>query len=284
MGHRRTSVLLTALAAMCATAAPGPKALSGGLSGSFPAAEYTVAGNAVVPHRKTVSFEAGSILRFENFSGITVHGTLICKGTPSRPVIFTSINDAPASGAMPEPFDWNGIKAAPDAAHVALEHCIVTYSTYGINIESTATPVVLTNVSFHHNGTSSFTIEKKMTQVTENLPLSYDGSKSREGLRTAKNGTKETGEPLTGPNRAVEEPAWKKPARISCAAAAAGGAVLWLTGFLCAGHYNSLITPETPSAQAREYKESWNSWVKVRNTGIGILGLGAAGYAVTFAF
>jgi hypothetical protein len=284
MDHLRGLVLFPALAAACAAAAPGPRALSGELSGGFPAAEYTVAGDASVQHRKTASFEAGSILRFENFSGITVHGALVCKGTPGRPVIFTSVNDDPGSGTMPEPFDWNGIKTAPDAVNVALEHCVVTYSTFGINIESAATPVVLTNVSFHHNGTSSFTIEKKMMPVTENLPVSYDGPKAPEGLRTEKTGTKKTGEALTGRHRAFSVPAWKNPVRISGAAVGIAGAALWLTGFLCAEHYSSLITPGTPSAQARDYKESWNSWVAVRNTGTALLGLGAAGFAVTFAF
>ena len=267
MGHLRNFVLFPALAAACAAAAPGPRALSGELSGAFPAAEYTVAGDAAVPHRKTASFEAGSILRFENFSGITVHGALVCKGTPSRPVIFTSVNDGPGSGTMPEPFDWNGIKAGPDALNVALEHCVVTYSTFGITVESSATPVVLTNVSFHHNGSSALMIEKKMMPVTENMPVSFTGPKAPKGGHGAFSG-----------------PAWKKPARISCAAAALGGAALWLTGFLCAEHYNGLITPGTSVAQANDYKESWNSWVAVRNTGTALFGLGAAGFAVTFAF
>jgi hypothetical protein len=284
MGHLRSIILFPAFAAACAAAAPGPRTLSGELFGVFPVAEYTVAGDAAVPRSKTASFEAGSILRFENFSGITVHGSFVCKGTPGRPVIFTSVNDNPGSGTMPEPFDWNGIKAGPDALNVALEHCVVTYSTFGITIESSATPVVLTNVSFHHNGSSSLMIEKKMMPVTENMPVSFTGPKAPEVPRPGKTGTKKTGEASIGGHGTFSGPAWKKPVRISCAASAMGGAALWLAGFLCAEHYNGLITPGTSMAKADDYKKSWNSWVAVRNTGTALFGLGAAGFAVTFVF
>lgn len=252
---------------LSANASDGPKILSGSISGSYPEAEYTVSGSAVVPPGKTLSFEAGSVLRFESFSGITVRGTLVCKGTPGRPVIFTSINDSRNSGTGPEPFDWNGIKAAPEASGVTLEHCVVTYSTFGITIESVSTSATITNVSFHHNGSASLTRGKKMMPVNENIPVSFSWQE-------------------TAPPRPAGESrsAWRKPARFAGAGAGIAGAALWLTGHLCAEHFNSLIKPGVLLSTAEEYKDSRNGWVAARNAGMAIFGSGAAAFSVTLFF
>ena len=263
---------------------PSPKKISGELSGKHPAAEYMVSGNAVVSRRKTATFEAGSVLRFEIFSGITVRGSLVCKGTPGRPVIFTSANDVKNADSSPEPFDWNGIKVSPEAGAVTLEQCVVAYSTFGIGIESGTTPVKLTNCTFHHNGTASFTREKKIMPVRENIPFSYSGLENRPVSPVVKAGAGKNGGTPDEKRLTPPEPAWKKTGRISGAAAAIGGAALWLTGFFCAEHCSGLITPNTPSGLAREYKDSWDRWITVRNAGIGLFGIGAAGFAVTFAF
>jgi len=303
MKHLRFLLFFAALAAVPAGAGPGRKVLSGEISGNYPATEYTVSGNAVVPPKKTLSFEAGSILRYENFSGITVRGALVCKGTPSRPVIFTSINDNLNSGTGPEPFDWNGIKAAPEARGVTLEHCVVTYSTFGINIESDATPVTLVNVSFHHNGSAAVTRGKKMMPVNENIPVSYTWPEAAPAPHAAAEPVAQLA--TVAPAPAVElkkeipaekkipdaavtipafRPSWKKPVRLAGAGVGIAGAALWLTGYLCAEHYNSLIKPGTTNALFKEYKDSWNNCVSVRNIGIGLSGLGAAGFVVTFVF
>jgi hypothetical protein len=141
----------------------------------------------------------------------------------------------------------------------------------------------LTNVSFHHNGSASLTRERRMVPVKENIPFSCRwpdaGTESAAALKQGPQAG------MTPPsNRAAPVANWKKQARISGAGIGIAGAALWLTGFLCAEHYGGLITPETPSAKARDYKESWNTWVAVRNSGIGIFCLGVAGFAVTLAF
>jgi hypothetical protein len=268
--------------------------LTGKVSGDHPAAEYALRGDVRVLSGKTLSFAAGSILRFESFSGITVQGTLVCKGTPGQPVLFTSANDVPNTGTAPEAFDWNGIKVTPEAtaeassaeaSGITLEQCVIAYSTFGLNIESTVTPVSLTNVTFHHNGSASFTCGKKMMPITENIPASFNRPEIETTLTPAgKSIAKKADKKTTGKNIAAPEPVWKKPVRFPGAGSAIVGGALWLTGYLCAEHYNSLIKPGTPNALVKEYKDSWNNWVSVRNIGIGLFGLGAAGFTVTFVF
>ena len=295
MKRLRLLLFFTAFAAVSAAAAPGRKVLSGEIAGNYPAAEYTVSGNAVVPPKKTLSLAAGSILRFENFSGITVHGALVCKGTPGRPVLFTSINDDRNSGTGPEPFDWNGIKADPGARGVTMEHCVVTYSTFGVSIESEATPVTMINVSFHHNGSASVTRGKKMMPVSENIPVSYTWPEAapapqpaRAARAPAEELTKEMPAEKKIPDAAVSVPAtrpsWKKTILFGGAGAGIAGTALWLAGHLCAEHYDGLIKPGVLISTAGQYKDSRDNWVTVRNIGMGVFGAGAAAFAVTFVF
>jgi hypothetical protein len=267
---------------LAANAADAPRDLSGTVSGAYPAAGYTVSGDVVVPPGKTMSLDAGAVLRFENFSGITVRGSLICKGTPSRPVIFTSQNDDQNSGTGPEPFDWNGIKAAPGAGGVVLEHCVVTYSTFGVNIESAATPVTMVNVSFHHNGSASVTREKKMMPVIENIPVSYTWPETPAPKLKLKK--KLLAEKKTRDAAVTSGPSWRKPVRFAGAAVGIAGAALWLTGHVRAEHYDGLIKPGLLISTAAQYKDSRDRWVIARNAGIGVFGVGAAAFAITFVF
>jgi hypothetical protein len=272
------SLLFTAFAGCPLSGAPSQKVLTGDVSGDHPAGEYIVSGNVCVLPKTTLSFAAGSILRFDNFTGIVVRGALVCKGTPERPIVFTSANDVSNTGTAPEAFDWNGIKVTPGAAGITLEQCLITYSTFGLNIESDAVPVSLKNVTFHHNGSASFTCGKKTMPVTENIPVSLNRPETATPVFN-KNVVKEAGK-----KGCLPKPAWKKTVRIAGISAAIAGGALWLTGYLRAEHYNSLIKPGTPIVTFNEYKDSWNSWVSVRNIGIGLFCGGAVAFAVTFVF
>ncbi|MFV9506306.1 MAG: right-handed parallel beta-helix repeat-containing protein [Oscillochloridaceae bacterium umkhey_bin13] len=57
----------------------------------------------------TLSIRPGTTLRFERDIGLSVFGTLMARGTPGRPISFTSNQAAPAPG------DWRGIEYAQDA-------------------------------------------------------------------------------------------------------------------------------------------------------------------------
>jgi hypothetical protein len=149
------------------------KQLTGEISGNYQAGEYRISGDLVVLPRTTLSFAPGSVLRFENYTGITVQGRFVCKGTPQQPVVFTSARDVPHTGTMPEAYDWNGIKITFEADTVSLEHCTIAYSTFGLNIESNATQVSLKNISIIHSGSASLTRGKKLIPVQETTPVSF---------------------------------------------------------------------------------------------------------------
>jgi hypothetical protein len=155
----------------------------------------------------------------------------------------------------------------PEASGIRLEYCAVAYSTFGLDIESAATPVSLREVVFRHSGTASITRERRTLSLRENLPVSFAWPETAAATQPAK------------------PAAWKGPVRITGAVAAVAGGALWLTGHLRAEHFNSLmIRPGTPLTTGNDYKDTRDSWVTVRNLGIGLFGLVAAGFVVTFVF
>ncbi|MGA2506856.1 MAG: hypothetical protein ABSF80_05195 [Chitinispirillaceae bacterium] len=281
MKHVLPSVLLIIFAGGPLTGVLAQKYLTGELSGNYPAAEYSISGNVFVLPKTTLSFAPGSVLRFENFTGILVRGALVCKGTQQQPVVFTSSRDVPGGpGNAANAFDWNGIKVTAEAFGITLEHCIVAYSTYGLTLESNTTPVALKEITFHHNGSASFSREKRMLPVTENAPLSFNWPElpraKTEGKKPAKQNAGNADKP---------QAAWKKTVRTAGAGAALAGGALWLTGHLCAEHYNNLMMkPGTPLAVANGYKNSRDGWITAGNIGIGLLAAGAAAFTVTFVF
>ncbi len=121
---------------------------------------YLIVDDIYVPNGKTVNIEAGTVLLFNNFTGLQVQGRLIVKGKPDTPVVFTSVNDKennPASGVDAAPYDWNGIYLHEDAIGSEFHYSAVMYSVEGILSKTRF--VKIAPVLFLHNGRASLTIE-----------------------------------------------------------------------------------------------------------------------------
>ncbi len=127
-----------------------------------------------VPSGKRVIINEGCVFLFKQFTGLNVSGSLIVKGTPSRPVIFTTINDSVYShfaGQVANPFDWNGITIDKNAGEVAFNEFKLMYSVYGI--KSQRRDLIIKNGRFASNGQFHFTIFDKIQYVQENMSFSY---------------------------------------------------------------------------------------------------------------
>lgn len=293
--------LAVTLLAICGAinTALAQKYLTGELSGNYPAGEYIVSGNIHVLPKTTLTFDPGSTLRFENYTGIVVRGELICKGTSLKPVVFSSSRDVPSTRTMPEAFDWNGIKVTSEADAITLENCVISYSTFGLNIESNATPVSIKEVKFNNNGSASLTREKRMLPVTENMGISFiwpEIQKSKVVSDTIPAdtspkvlSTKKTKKPAKKIQHKKEyakpKGAWIQPARISFGSAAAVGGIMWATGFIASGQ-NLKITQNTntPDKERQAADGRLKNWLLVQNIGAGLFGVGAIGFSVTFLF
>lgn len=274
------------------------KYLTGEISGSYIEGEYIVSGNVHVLPKTKLIFEPGCVLRFENYTGIVVRGELVCKGTALKPIIFTSSRDIPNSHTMPEAFDWNGIKVTSEATGITLENCLIAYSTFGLNIESNATPVSIKEIKFNNNGSASLTREKKMMPVTDNLGISFvwpemisqpevqEPSDSSSGkTEPMVNTPSHNDKKVTKKEMAKPRPNWKPTMRITTGSIAAVGGVVWIFGYLQSVKYQNQRNQYIPlSSDFNTADNNYKNWTTIQNIGIGVFCAGAIGFSVTFLF
>ncbi len=136
---------------------------------------YIVITDIEVPANKVVTIEPGVIILFQNFTGLHVRGKLIANGTKKAPVVFTSEFDKtynPSTTFIANPFDWNGIYIHSDGFGTYLEHCIISYTVYGLMSETKY--IRLDPVTFEENGKSDLQIEKEIKKdVIPKTPYHY---------------------------------------------------------------------------------------------------------------
>ena len=125
--------------------------LTGEQSGNLAKGSYVVTGTVYVLKGQTLRIEPGTKLYFEQFSGVTVLGSLFCEGTTSDPIIMTSKKEAPdkPKGSNPDPFDWNGIEATPEAISISVSNTKIRNCVFGINIKNDRTRIKIERVEFH---------------------------------------------------------------------------------------------------------------------------------------
>jgi hypothetical protein len=97
---------------------------------------YVVIANVEVWEGVTLTIEPGVEVRFNSGYNLQVNGTLVARGTPAQPILFTSNQANPQSG------DWNGILFADTSVDAnfdsagnylsgsILQYCVVEYVKY----------------------------------------------------------------------------------------------------------------------------------------------------------
>jgi hypothetical protein len=271
--------------------------LTGEISGNYKAGEYLVSGDVAVPAKTTLSFAPGSVLRFENYAGIEVHGRFVCNGTPQKPVVFTSARDVPRAKTLPEAFDWNGIKVSFDAEGISLEHATIAYSTFGLNVESNTTPVSIKNVTFIHNGSSSLTRGKKMVPVQETAPSSFSWPETAaaaaggggQGVSPADSGS--SGGTQTKPSLGTvstdkADRHYQRIRRLTFGGVAAG---CWIAGVLFQLQSNNLYKDykDNRSYDIAQHEKEWDMVRKAEGTRTlyyVLAGISAAGFIISIPF
>lgn len=289
--------LLLVLVAGMSVSAFGQRYLTGELSGIYPADEYVVTGNIHVLPRTTLRFEPGSTLRFENFTGMIVRGELICNGTILRPILFTSSRDNPASKIMPEAFDWNGIKISAEAMNISLAFCTISYSTYGLEIESKNTPVILEEVTFYRNGSASLTREREMVHVNEKVAVTFRWIPLIEANEETAMQPGEVGPAKTEPQQDMQSGVhppqekkrpsinWKKTSLYATGGVGAAGVLLSAGALGMAYYYNERYwADDTEGSQQKALRTRRDDCLLFSYVGIAAATLGAVGFTLTVIF
>lgn len=270
------------------------------LSGALPSvlkvdnSPYVVEADIYVSPGTTVSIDSGVVLLFNNFSGLHVQGTLYAKGTPERPIVFTSQNDTyynPYASISAAPYDWNGIDIYEDAIGTYFENCLLQYSVYGIRSQTEYFKV--RDCRFLQNGKSNISIMQTVLDV-DSSPFSY--SKTEETPLTLPS-TEPEPAPQTPPlvtERTDNHHSFAKVLRYSGAVVAVGGITAAVWRFQ---KYRDAKDEYEMISQNNDFnKKNYTSkdWEKSRDnykkesaltsiyTGIGLLGLLSFGLSFTF--
>ena len=283
--------LLTAV-----TVAQAQTYLTGEMSGSLGPGTYIVTGTIYVLRGQTLKILPGTFLYFDQFSGITVLGTLFSEGSLDSPVVMTSIREREdtAIRQRSEAFDWNGIEITTEASYVEFRNTRIRHSVYGFNIKNNQTNIKLERVEFYNNGYASVVREGNMVEVQQNVPFSITwnigsdvGSRERMVIRNEEeHGGRPAAPPpapRTAPPRAGRDVA--KPLLLAGGGAAVvTGGVLFVVQTVAyrrnRDYYEMQTTPQGAQYH-RTQMESSSTW---RWIGAALAGAGVVGATVTVLF
>jgi len=177
---------MQALVLVLACMVPGSSEIifSGDQDGFIEEGEYLATGSITVKAGKTLTFAPGCVVRFKQYAGLIVEGALICKGTPSKSIVFTSDYHRSSSAGkskLASPFDWNGITVMDSSSSIDWEYVRVAYGISGLEVKSPATPIRIVQCVFSDNGRSAFTSGgKSPIDVKDYEPFNYE---QRQPLR-----------------------------------------------------------------------------------------------------
>ncbi len=169
-----------------ATVGSGPNYKSGYMTSSDLwgrcAAPFVVQGSYVISPGVTLLIEDGTLVQFDNDSGIVNLGSMYAIGVPSSPVIFTSSN------SDPKPGDWRGI-AFGDQANAAsgqLDYVSINYAgrpythagdpqSAAVLLYNTASAVDVTRSTIASNSGAAVTVLNGSASTIANNTLSDNG-------------------------------------------------------------------------------------------------------------
>lgn len=280
------------------------------LSGTLPAAltmensPYVIEADVIVSPGTSVTIEKGTVLLFENFTGMQIQGVLYVKGTQEQPVIFTSKNDSyynPGAKASAAPFDWNGIDVLENAIGTQFKNCKILYSVYGIR--SQTDHFVVDSCDFQQNGKSNVSLRDVILSTgsvffSRNVNLPQQIEKSNQTVQTEfEQDSTITAPPLPAALKPHPEKKNRvgrnilRYAGLACALGGAAGSVYYYQKYVKARDYREAISEPTQynfqnytsqdidKAHDQEIKKLLYSSIA---GGVGLLGI--LSFSISFSF
>lgn len=146
---------------------------------AFSAGTYKISTGLSVSANTTLTFDAGTILKFTNSGSLTIQGNLLANGTNANKVVFTSIKDDSyggdtnndSSATTPAKADWSQVHIENATATSSLAHSVFSYGTTGLKLTNSA--ATIDNVLFKANTTG---IKSVGTSTTTATTITFEGN------------------------------------------------------------------------------------------------------------
>jgi hypothetical protein len=272
----RVVVLALILLSVASIRAEERRFLSGGVSGVLPSGEYIVKSAITVRQGEALTLSAGTVLCFEQFTGIEVFGELSIEGIPAAPVVLTSVSD---TGGAAQGFDWNGVDAVGASAVIRMRHARVGNSVYGVKVREFSASAEFEQVIFWNNGYAS------LMRGGQEIPLAVGEPFSAQWNVVQKPQTVEA--PVVVENVSVHsapKPLRNKK-RIAFGVVGTGIAAAGLT--LCAVNLSQMYdnfqrcNKEDDPRQSTKYKEEFSLNTTMSSVGVAVAGIGLLCVGIT---
>jgi hypothetical protein len=133
---------------------------------------YTVTGDVTVPAGKTLTLQAGVVVKFQHNTGLNVAGTLACQGTTGSKVVLTAFSDDSYGGDSdgdgganpPSKGYWTGVTFAANSDGSVLTDTLVRYAQTGIDASNASFTLTGSTIEqCAYDGIDSVTDQTKST-------------------------------------------------------------------------------------------------------------------------
>ena len=162
-----------------------------------------IVGNVHVPAGKTLTVQAGAVVKFDNGTSLTVDGTLVAQGTASQTIYFTSINDnSPENGSNTAgPGNWQDIVFNSDSTGNTISNAVIRYA--GSNgtpaeVYDHGAPLTLTSSAISNSGSPGLRLEQTTATLSADTFSSNNGAAISMDLDSNPTITGESASDFTG--------------------------------------------------------------------------------------
>jgi hypothetical protein len=274
--------------------------LSGEQSGEYIIGEYIVTDNVIIPEGKTMTIQAGSVIRFKQYTGLIVKGKLECIGNADTVTLFTSekIQSVSDTGSYNQNLSqWNGVEIISGGS-VHAEYIGINNSVFGIKSEKKFKSILLEKVVFSNN-VQNFSIADKIIHVENDSEFDFPNVEENETAVTQPAVKKDTivikevkeikvmQKPPEKPSANLEvstKKRWKTPVLLSFGTSAIAGGVL---GIIYLNKYEDKKKEYNQSRDVKNTKkkrEDEEFFLNLSITLIGISAAGTLGFSITAFF
>jgi hypothetical protein len=272
----------SAVLLVCAFSGFSQTFLSGEIKGAFPRDNYIISSDLSVKFGDTLSFEAGSELRFKPNTGLTIRGVLLALGKVDNPIILTSSQEQAARSPVKNTDSirtWKGIDFSASKVMSHLSYCLFCFCDSALVIKNTFQKIDIDHVVFHKNKCTNLVWAGKTLETIDDVEYIYR-------LDSNDNAPKNDLFPFKAASAIAQslKGRWKIVSRSTFSIVSLTGAGMWIIGYLKAEDYHRQYQLQKDTYNAQRMREERDNMVNVMNAGVALCMIGTGAFGITFLF